>query len=177
MFAGKHHWICVYRLAGEDCIKVLDTMQADLNEHTLLQLSSLYKPLSGSTLHIIQLPIQQQKGVHDCGVFAIANMIEVIKGGKITRINFDQFKMRKHLEVALSSGTITEFPKTRKITQRCESQEFKEEVFCICKMPECYDMRMITCDVCSCWYHFKCVNLKKGRKSWVCPNCQPSRSK
>ena len=118
-----------------------------------------------------------KKGVHDCGLFAIANMIEVIKGGNVTRINFDQCKIRKHLEMGLSSGTITEFPKTRKIVQRCQSRVYEEKVFCICKMPECYDSCMITCDVCSCWYHFKCVNARKGRKSWVCPNCQPNKSK
>ena len=30
---------------------------------------------------------------------------------------------------------------------------------CICSLPESYDKKMIQCDVCKEWYHFKCVNI------------------
>ena len=34
-------------------------------------------------------------------------------------------------------------------------------------MPESYDVRMIRCDVCDKWFHFKCVGLRRCPKRWV----------
>lgn len=42
-------------------------------------------------------PVQQQSGVNDCGVFAIAFALHKLLGDNLKDIEFDQCKMRDHL--------------------------------------------------------------------------------
>ena len=52
---------------------------------TEVQLASIYTriiPPNSSYLTVELQAIQQQEGVHDCGLFAVANAVEVCIGGK-----------------------------------------------------------------------------------------------
>ena len=49
----------------------------------------------GLTLH--HVPVQQQSGITDCGVFAVAFAYHAAIGDELERIIFDQGQMRKHL--------------------------------------------------------------------------------
>lgn len=51
----------------------------------------------------------------------------------------------------------------------------QRETYCICG--GCAWGRMINCDGCEDWFHFSCVGLHSGRKSWFCPRCFPCERK
>lgn len=40
-------------------------------------------------------------------------------------------------------------------------------VYCICEVPGSYDLRMVPCDKCQKWLHFKCIGSKEHR------HCRP----
>lgn len=51
----------------------------------------------------------------------------------------------------------------------------EQETYCLCGN---YAWgRMINCDVCDDWFHFSCVGLHSGRKTWQCPRCLPREIK
>ena len=41
-------------------------------------------------------------------------------------------------------------------------------VHCICKMPESYGSRMVQCDSCDVWFHFKCISIAEEPEHFVC---------
>ena len=41
--------------------------------------------------------IQQQRGLVDCGVFAIGFAVHLALGSNVTKLNFNQGQMRRHL--------------------------------------------------------------------------------
>ena len=75
-------------------------------------------------------------------------------------------------------GPLTETPRGNKyiITEAGQSTTVstKKHIFihlyCTCKMPESYDTRMVQCDDCDTWYHFKCVGIRKEPEHYVCPS-------
>ena len=44
-------------------------------------------------------------------------------------------------------------------------------VYCTCRLPESYDSRMIECEECQKWFHFKCMGLTSEPDTWVCQQC------
>ena len=50
-------------------------------------------------------------GLHDCGVFAIANAVEMMTNGPIEDTLFYQSKMRQHLVFCVIAGKISSFLK------------------------------------------------------------------
>ena len=55
----------------------MDSMaEVDLTPETILQIAQIHKP-TVPYLEIVREPVQQQNGSDDCGLFAIAFMLEV----------------------------------------------------------------------------------------------------
>ena len=54
---------------------------------------------------------QKQVGAHDCGLFAIANAVEILTNHHVENVIFDQTKMRNHLVTCFEEGKLTPFPK------------------------------------------------------------------
>ena len=81
---------------------------------TELQLARIYGSLPvfppRSSLHIVS--VQQQEGVHDCGLFSVAYATEVCLGRKPESVSFDQQLMRQHLINCLNEKHFQSFPKS-----------------------------------------------------------------
>ena len=79
----------------------------------MLQIAKIYSPphpVDTLTIHI--LSVQQQQGIRDCGIFAIATAIEVCNGNNPERVQFNQKLMRGHLIIkCLSQRKLTGFSK------------------------------------------------------------------
>jgi len=139
----------------------------------LLQIAKIY-PAAKSILQINRLSVQQQVGIHDCGLFSIAYAVETCYRNDVQKSLFDQKSMRKHLHDCFNNGVLTPFSKQLK-SQSVLYSVYKVErfkVYCSCKMPEEFDTKMILCDQCHTWFHYKCVNLKLNQhpKTWKCPS-------
>ena len=48
-------------------------------------------------------------------------------------------------------------------------------VYCTCKMPETFDSRMVQCDACKLWFHFKCVGLKRTTPDYLAMQRLPQK--
>ena len=55
--------------------------------------------------------VQRQEGSVDCGLFALANLVEVLHGGDPRRARFYQKDMRMHLFRCISEQRWEPFPK------------------------------------------------------------------
>ena len=72
-----------------------------------------------SELFIRTESAQRQIGAEDCGVFALAFIVELLNGGDPAEIIYDQRRMRQHLQQCMTTGTWTVFPRsTTKSQQR-----------------------------------------------------------
>ena len=81
--------------------------------------------------------IQQQRGLVDCGVFAIAFAVHLALGDDVTRLNFNQGQMRKHLLKCFQEKVMTPFPQTKPGPHYQSYFPIMEiELFCSCLMPE-----------------------------------------
>ena len=53
---------------------------------------------------VLMVPVHQQEGSEDCGVFAIAYAVELAFGGDPRAVIYRQESMRSHLESCLCEG-------------------------------------------------------------------------
>ncbi len=149
-----------------------------LNQATILQLAKLYSrviPPSQSFLNIETLAVQQQTGSSDCGVFAIANAVDICMGTNPENVRYDQGKIRAHLEDCFIKKSLCPFPRcsTAEPLPRPTRTVHKIRLYCVCKMPEEYDEKMISCDTCRKWFHVSCVLSKVQLPDfWECNGCQ-----
>ena len=63
-----------------------------------------------SSSNIVMVPMQQQSGGTDCGVFAIAVMTSLVFNDDPSEITYQQASLRSHLVKCFSSGELTTFP-------------------------------------------------------------------
>ena len=151
----------------------------ELTDTTLLQIATVYKT-NTQLLRVKYSAVQLQKGAHDCGLFSIANAIEVCEGNDPAKQQYRQERMRKHLLDCFTKKHLLPFPKANKGTKphprpKATYQTFK--IYCQCQMPDIYDTFMINCDSCHKWFHHKCVGLdhddieSDAPSKWKCPKC------
>lgn len=159
---------------------VMDSLAlfSKMNQATVLQIARIYSrtvPPSQSFFTIERLSVQQQDGTFDCGLFAVANAVEVCLNSNPVSAQYDQKKMRRHLEDCLNDETLRSFPMcSTEPLPRPTRTVHKIKLYCICRMPEEYDEMMICCDSCSQWYHVSCMKLGQAETSdyWVCCVCK-----
>ena len=113
-----HHWVCTTSVnihSNESDVHVMDSlggicpMSCSLEQ----QIAQVYGG-SRSQLTIHGLSVQQQAGVKDCGLFAIAFAVEVCQRNDPSRVSYDQSKMRSHFTSCLQKGHLITFPKGQK---------------------------------------------------------------
>ena len=84
---GASHWLCV--LVTEFKVEVMDSASKKLNQASILQIAKIVntdKPF----FKIERLPVQQQHGTADCGLFAIAFAVAVCAGSDVKTLTFEQ---------------------------------------------------------------------------------------
>ena len=123
----------------------------------------------------VEIPyVQQQKGIADCRLFAVAFAVHLAFGDDVSRLTFDQSKMRQHLIKCFQKKEMQPFPLTRAAPRSQSYFPFREiELLCSCQMPKTYG-DMIKCYKCGDWYHMDCVGLKSPppeQEQWNCSKC------
>ena len=169
------HWICTSRKSSASVVQVMDSLSSITRVDILLQIAKIY-PVTKSTIQINRLAVQQQVGIHDCGLFSIAYAGDMCFKRNVQKATFEQKSMRKHLHDCFNSGALTPFPQKIKSHPMPMPRSVRKierfKVYCMCKMPKEFDAKMILCDQCHTWFHYKCVNLKLTQhpKTWKCPS-------
>ena len=134
------------------------------------QIARVYKPaIREGLIMVTVVSVQQQEGATDCGLFSIAFAYHAVLEENLGKAVFDQQLMRTHLINCLEAGILSDFPrgKPKKHVTRSKTRHLFIHVHCTCQMPESYDDKMIQCEQCSEWFHFKCVSiLSPPQDSW-----------
>ena len=161
---------------GNGVIQVMGSLSSFMtfNLATVLQICKIYG--NHTALKLRKLPVQQQNGTLDCGLFAVAYAVEVCMGNSPADVSFNQKRMRPHLFTCLSDGVMTPFPKmsrAREFLPRPTDRSLNIKVYCICKLPEEYDSYMIECEGCERWYHCSCMKISRHKvpDHWQCSLC------
>ena len=116
---GAMHWVLTARM--EQKVLLYDSLKANANDMVRIQICELFPGSHSNEKIKVQIrPCQIQKGGVDCGLFALANAVELALGNDLSKINFDQTKMRPHLRLCLESGQISSFPQTNMPQRRTE---------------------------------------------------------
>ena len=159
--------------------RLLDSKASStLSSSLQCQLASIYNPQELDKLTVEIAPVQQQI---DCGLFAIAFATDLAHGNDPVKVQYDQQSMRQHLYSCLDAGKLVPFPHRSRFSRGLKtcSREFSVVMlYCVCKLPECYD-DMVECDDCCFWYHYSCVNFDQSSAqgtgvedlNWKCPQC------
>ena len=154
-----------------------------LTESTELQIARIYNPLHVSpprtSLRAEIVTVQQQDGLHDCGLFAIAYATEECLGRRPESANFEQTLMHQHVIKCLHNRSFDPFPRATSpsILPQLNSVVKFIELYCVCRMPDHYDEKMICCDECNKWFHFSCMlngvygSPDQDLDTWRCPQC------
>ena len=146
----NNHWITVsnIRCCEPARIQVFDSMlNKDLPSQAISQIAAIMC-VKDPNIFLEFVPVQQQDGDSDCGVFAIAFATSLCAGSNPAEYTYRQDKLRDHLRQCLEEKKVTEFPsqaQPRKIKQLPNSV-MKIPVFCECRQPK--KGNMVQCDQC-----------------------------
>ena len=168
----RHHWILSGLISGE--VRIYDSLSSTKftsgMEKQLLQLYGA--ATSSNALLVTSMPVQQQRGVCDCGMFAIAFAVHTAAGQDVTSLALDQSKMRAHLVKCLEKKELSPFPQTRRASvKNTKLAHMAIPSYCNCGAPDSMD-EMIQCDNCDKWWHFQCARIKDAPdNNWYCPKC------
>ena len=93
-----------------------------VSKSTMVQLASLYRKEAPENLEVRIIPIQQQQGGSDCGVFAAAVCVVLAQGGDPSMVRLRQNRMRMHLKGCFETGCITPFTASQRYTAPEQNQ-------------------------------------------------------
>ena len=169
----RNHWVTTSLHDGE--VRLYDScfhghkLSASIEE----QLVRIYKTsVRDRVLPVTVMPVQQQTGSVDCGVFSIAFAYHAALGENVGRTTFAQEEMRHHLVQCFQAKKLMPFPGESKKVHRCRKKHLFIPVYCICGLPESYDSDMISCDRCGQWFHFGCMHIQTPPpETWFCSDC------
>ena len=149
------HWLTISTLnLKPGYVNVYDSLNLELDLDVTKQICTILRHES-TYVTANKVPIQQQHGNEDCGLFAIATAVSLCHGHEPNKIMFKQDRLRSHLITCLEEGHFTMFPFDVNIRQkRVKSQKIR--VYCKCRRPRDASS-MIKCQNCSEWYHAECV--------------------
>ena len=179
---GVGHWVAYLQRKGGK-VHVLDSMiKNNISPSLQMQLACLYG--SGvQNLGVFVPHIQQQMpGTVDCGVFAVANVVEYcINGYNELELHsrswdFDMPNCRKHLVSCLESKKFVTFPKIPLLNAiKMDTDKFSIPLLCPCGLPDIFG-DMVACDRCGKWHHQRCCKSPfNANEAWFCNLCQAKR--
>ena len=182
----SNHWILISTInSPPPTVMVFDSgFHGQISPCIQKQTASILRTLASKVIFSVQ-PVQQQTNSCDCGVFAIAFLVDLLFGVDPTTVKFDVGKMRSHLYSCLQSGKFEHpFPKIEGKHEHDLPNNLVIEVpvYCVCRMPyfedddEVREFQMADCDRCHQWYHRSCVGVpdyvfKQKNKFWFCSKC------
>jgi len=103
-----NHWIVASTLLSEKGhVKVYDSLHDSVDKDTLKSIKFLFKD---EQLKVKMIEVQKQCGDDDCGLFVIANAVQLAKKCDPPKVKYLQYQMRVHLIKCYEKGKMTTFP-------------------------------------------------------------------
>lgn len=153
-----NHWILISTVNCQvPCVQVYNSLyHGQLSPSIQKQTAAILRTEVNKIIFSIQC-VQQQPNTNDCGVFAIAFLVELLFHGDPNKVTFDTGKMRNFLHSSLRVGKFdTPFPKVEEKHKHILKFDLLVEipVYCVCRMPyfdsdnEKKELQMADCDRC-----------------------------
>jgi hypothetical protein len=179
---GQGHWVVSVKSTEKGRLYVLDSLyHQNLSSSLDIQLAKIYG--CGKKKLVVHVPHTQQQspGTVDCGVFAVANIVEFCINGfkELDQLshnwNFNMSLAREHLKSCLQQQQFTPFPKVYLAKEQFMNVDRHNiDLFCTCSLPETFG-DMVSCDRCNMWYHQGCLGKTTFNSPWCCSSCQSKR--
>ena len=177
---SQNHWVCVSnRLTPDGVVEVYDSIPATCNNTLTGQIAAIMK-CSSQQFTVRWVEVQLQSGRDDCGLFAVAFAEGLCTGQDPHVLNFNQSKMRHHLQLCLERGEISSFPESSKRKRLCRSRMRMSRqiyVYCNCRLPWDKRRKMVQCVTCKEWFHQECLCIPDAvfmdpLSVWACSDCE-----
>ena len=116
-----HHWVCTTSVIthnGSDVL-VMDSLGGlchTISPSLEQQIAQVYGG-GRQQLTVHSLSVQQQVGVKDCGLFAVAFAVELCQKHDPSRVSYDQSKMRAHFISCLQKEHLVTFPRGQRFQE------------------------------------------------------------
>ena len=154
MFNGNSqcsHWFTISTITLKPgYVSTYDSLNQELDSNVQNQICAFLKN-EGTTITVNKVPVQQQHGSVDCGLFVITNSVALCFGHEPNKLIFRYDKLRSHLVSCLESGQFTMFPLDVNVRQKKKTQK---RVYCTCR--RAHDgSPMIRSTYCNEWFHKK----------------------
>ena len=181
---GRDHWVTTFR-DETNSIFMFDSLGFDRQARLIMtpslsiQLGLMYGKNTDQDLEVILIETQKQTNGVDCGVFAIAHLVEFCTNGALNpTVIFDTKQMRPHLLSCFESGVLTCFPTVPKRPVRNQNRTKHKSIpislHCTCRLPNCIG-ETIKCAGCRISFHKNCVketsDFSCPTNKYVCANC------
>ena len=111
IFDRNNHWVVASNIYGcqSGVVNLYDSMYFDVHHKT----EKIVKKMFGASSIIKIMNVQNQVGVQDCGLFAIAIATALVHDEDASSVQFNQSKMRDHLLQCFIASKVSLFPELR----------------------------------------------------------------
>lgn len=149
------HWLTISTLnLKPGYVNVYDSLNLDLDLDVTNQICTILRQES-TYVTANKVPMQQQHGNEDCGLFAVATAVALCCGHEPNKILFRQDLLRNHLINCLEQGNFSMFPFDVNVRQK-KIKTQKIRVHCKCRRPR-DGTPMLKCHNCCEWFHSRCI--------------------
>lgn len=172
------HWVMSCSFGGN--VTVYDSANTTLTPPLRRQIARVYSLLACGPDNLIEVTVkrcQKQIGGNDCGLFAVANAVALLRGVDPATVKFQQPKMRQHLQECLERHVFTMFPHSTSNPTTLPTVSRKEIVslHCLCKK-HYPGSKTFQCSSCKVTFHTMCVKHNSVNRPHctedLCPPCQ-----
>ncbi len=134
---GSYHWVAISTVNCKpgEVIYMDSLFTGKITQDIQRQICSIVRH-EQETLSVKVIPVQQQKGSVDCGLFAMAFIQYILLNKEYpSAVTFDQFVMRHHVLRALAANYLEPFPVINGTAKRNAEKTIKIELYCNCRLP------------------------------------------
>ena len=134
---GNYHWVTVstYNCKPGEVIYMDSLFTGKIKQDVKRQICSLIRH-DKEKLTIKVIPVQQQNGSVDCGLFALAFAQYVALHKEYpSLVTFNQFRMRHHVLRALAANKLDPFPTMPEQAKINTEKIFTIDLYCTCRLP------------------------------------------
>ena len=177
---GSNHWLMVTNIGcPSDTVKVFDSLATGGPTTELKNEIARMLQTQSDFIKIEFMDVAHQENGSDCGVYAVANAVEICRGHDPSSCNWDGPQMRKHLLRCLDKEDLVPFPQRALphpggvLRKTCKVAA----LHCHCRKPYKRSQLMAQCTACDYWFHQKCLSIPKSvfkkqtMNSWRCNEC------
>ncbi|XP_035694654.1 polycystic kidney disease protein 1-like 2 [Branchiostoma floridae] len=154
---GSQHWVLSSCTDGQ--VRLYDSLGVAMTPSLQIQLYQSYAAFADqarNVLTVISPDVQRQGNVFDCGLFAIAWAVDIAEGQDVSRVAYDDRKMRSHLETCFKQGKLTPFPRQISCRKVGLTKAHQISLVCHCEQGERLDW-MKRCKECRRIFHVNCL--------------------